>query len=98
MLNYSFVKKKTKQNPTTWEIWRTVLNWELHVVVMNCILNVPLMFTSITGNALLLVAILRTALLRSVPSTIFLCSLAIPDFLLLGLLSNLFTLPINFTI
>ena len=39
------------------------------------------MLTSITGNALILAAILRTPLLRSVPSTIFLCSLAITDFL-----------------
>ena len=99
MLNYSFVKKKkTKQNPTTWEIWRTVLTWQLHVVVINCMLNVPLMFTFITGNALVLVAILRTPSLGSVPSTIFVCSLAITNFLLLGLLSNLFPLPINFTI
>ena len=51
------------------------------VVVINGILNVPLMFTSIIGNALVLVAILRTPSLRSVPSTIFLCSLAITDFL-----------------
>ena len=39
------------------------------------------MLTSITGNALVLAAILRTPSLRSVPSTIFLCSLAITDFL-----------------
>ena len=51
------------------------------VVVINCILNAPLMLTSITGNALVLAAILRTPSLRSVPSTIFLCSLAITDFL-----------------
>ena len=51
------------------------------IVVINCILNAPLMLTSITGNALVLAAILRTPSLRSVPSTIFLCSLAITDFL-----------------
>ena len=51
------------------------------VVVINCILNAPLMLTSITDNALVLAAILRTPSLRSVPSTIFLCSLAITDFL-----------------
>ena len=39
------------------------------------------MLTSITGNAVVLAAILRTPSLRSVPSTIFLCSLAITDFL-----------------
>ena len=51
------------------------------IVVINCILNAPLMLTSITGNAVVLAAILRTPSLRSVPSTIFLCSLAITDFL-----------------
>ena len=51
------------------------------IVVINCILNAPLMLTSITGNALVLATILRTPSLRSVPSTIFLCSLAITDFL-----------------
>ena len=51
------------------------------IVIINCILNAPLMLTSITGNALVLATILRTPSLRSVPSTIFLCSLAITDFL-----------------
>ena len=51
------------------------------IVVINCILNAPLMLTSITGNALVLATIFRTPSLRSVPSTIFLCSLAITDFL-----------------
>ena len=51
------------------------------VVVVNCILNVPLMFTSIAGNALMLFAILRTPSLRSLPWNIFLRSLAITDFL-----------------
>ena len=51
------------------------------IVVINCILNAPLMLTSITGNALVLATILSTPSLRSVPSTIFLCSLAITDFL-----------------
>ena len=51
------------------------------VVVINCILNVLLMLTSIAGNALVLFAILRTPSLRSLPSNIFLCSLAITDFL-----------------
>ena len=39
------------------------------------------MFTSIAGNVLVLFAILRTPSLRSLPSNIFLCSLAITDFL-----------------
>ena len=39
---------------------------------INCVLNAPLMLLSITGNALVLAAILRTPSLRS-PSTVFLC-------------------------
>ena len=57
------------------------------IVVINCILNAPLMLTSITGNALVLAAILRTPSLRSVPSIIFLCSLASTD-LLVGLVGQ----------
>ena len=53
------------------------------VVIANCILNAPLMLLSIIGNALVLVAILKTPSLRS-PSVIFLCSLAVSD-LLVGL-------------
>ena len=51
--------------------------------IANCILNAPLMLLSIIGNALVLVAILKTPSLRS-PSVIFLCSLAVSD-LLVGL-------------
>ena len=50
------------------------------VVIANCILNAPLMLLSIIGNALVLVAILRTPSTRS-PSVIFLCNLAVTDFL-----------------
>ena len=53
------------------------------VVIPNCILNAPLMLLSIIGNALVLVAILKTPSIRS-PSVIFLCSLAVSD-LLVGL-------------
>ena len=52
--------------------------------IINCILNAPLILTSITGNALVLTAILRTPSLRSAPSMVFLCSLAVSD-LLVGL-------------
>ena len=51
--------------------------------IANCILNAPLMLLSIIGNALVLVAILKTPSLRS-PSVIFLCNLAVTD-LLVGL-------------
>ena len=53
------------------------------VVIPNCILNAPLMLLSIIGNALVLVVILGTPLLRS-PSVIVLCNLAVSD-LLVGL-------------
>ena len=56
------------------------------VVIANCILNAPLMLLSIIGNALVLVAILKTPSLRS-PSVIFLCSLAVSD-LLVGLVAQ----------
>ena len=54
------------------------------IEVINCILNGPLIFVSIIGNALVLTAISRTPSLRSAPSIVFLCSLAVSD-LLVGL-------------
>ena len=53
------------------------------IVIINCVLNVPLMLVSIIGNTLVLYTIFRTPSLRS-PSTILLCSLAVSD-LLVGL-------------
>ena len=50
------------------------------IVIINCVLNVPLLITSIIGNTLMLAAILRTPSLRS-PSTILLCSLTVSDLL-----------------
>ena len=78
MLNYSIVDKNESKSDNLKMDNSSSLE---SVVVINCILNAPLMLTSITGNALVLVAILRTPSLRSAPSTIFLCSLAITDFL-----------------
>ena len=49
-------------------------------VIINCGLNVPLMFTCILGNALVLTAITRTPSIRS-PSMSMLCSLAVSDLL-----------------
>ena len=54
------------------------------IEVINCILNAPLIFVSIIGNALVLTAISTTPSLRSAPSIVFLCSLAVSD-LLVGL-------------
>ena len=53
------------------------------ILIVNCLLNAPLMLTSIVGNTLVLAAILRTPSLR-LPSAVFLCSLAVSD-LLVGL-------------
>ena len=79
MVNYSFIYKN-ESKPDNIGNMNNSSNFET-IVVINCILNAPLMLTSITGNALVLATILRTPSLRSVPSTIFLCSLAITDFL-----------------
>ena len=79
MLNYSF-DSKNESKSNNMENMDNSSNSET-VVVINCVLNVPLMFTSIAGNALVLFAILSTPSLRSLPSNIFLCSLAITDFL-----------------
>ena len=54
------------------------------VIIINCVLNAPLMLISIIGNILVLAAILRTPSLRS-PSTILLGNLAVSD-LLIGLM------------
>ncbi|XP_078343798.1 histamine H2 receptor-like [Oculina patagonica] len=50
------------------------------IVIINCVLNAPLMLISILGNALVLAAIIRTPSIRST-SMIMLCSLAVSDFL-----------------
>ena len=50
------------------------------IVVVNCVLNAPLMLISIIGNSLVLAAILTTPSLRS-PSIILLGSLAVSDVL-----------------
>ena len=56
------------------------------IVVVNCILNVPLMLTSITGNALVVAAIINTTSIRSTSMTMLL-SLAVSD-LLVGSISQ----------
>ena len=57
------------------------------IEIINCILNAPLILIFIIGNALVLTAILRTFSLRSAPSIVFLCSLAVSD-LLVGLVAQ----------
>ena len=56
------------------------------IVIINCVLNAPLMLISILGNALVLAAIIRTPSIRST-SMIMLCSLALSDFFV-GILAH----------
>ena len=58
------------------------------VAVVNCIINAVLMLTSITGNSLVVVSILKTPSLCS-PSTVLLFGLAVSD-LLVGLVAQPF--------
>ena len=53
------------------------------IVIINCVLNVPLILVAVIGNTLVLSSILKTPSLRS-PSTVFLSSLAVSD-LVVGL-------------
>ena len=57
------------------------------VIIINCVLNAPLMLISILGNALVLAAIIRTPSIRSTPHLIMLSSLAVSDFLV-GLIAQ----------
>ena len=57
------------------------------IIIINCVLNAPLMVISILGNALVLAAIIRTPSIRSTPHMIMLCSLAVSDFLV-GLIAQ----------
>ncbi len=56
------------------------------IIIINCVLNAPLMLISILGNALVLAAIIRTPCIRST-SMIVLCSLDVSD-LLVGFLAQ----------
>ncbi|XP_078345469.1 cannabinoid receptor 2-like [Oculina patagonica] len=56
-----------------------------NIVIINCVLNAPLMLISILGNFLVFTAIWRTVSLRSRPSMMFISSLAVTD-LLVGLI------------
>ncbi|XP_078345375.1 melanocyte-stimulating hormone receptor-like [Oculina patagonica] len=60
------------------------------IVIINCVLNAPLMLISILGNALVLVAIIRTPSIRST-SMIMLGSLAVTDLLVGVIAQPLFT-------
>lgn len=70
-----------KNETPTHNLQREANNFQL--VIINCALNVALMFATITGNALVLITMLTSPSLRS-PSNVFLCNLAVSD-LLVGL-------------
>ena len=57
------------------------------IIIVNCVLNAPLMLISILGNALVLAAIIKTSSIRSTPHMIILCSLAVSD-LLVGVIAQ----------
>lgn len=63
---------------------RLKMNTLGNIVIINCVVNAPLMLMSILGNYLVFIAIWRTVSLRS-PSMMFICSLAVSD-LLVGLI------------
>ena len=56
------------------------------IIIINCVLNAPLMLISILGNALVFAAIIRTPSIRST-HMIMLCSLSVSD-LLVGLIAQ----------
>ena len=79
MANYSFlVENKWKKMENKEKSDNSSLET---IAIINCVVNVPLTLIAIIGNALVLFAILRTFSLRSAPSTVFICSLAITDLL-----------------
>ncbi len=65
------------------------------IIIINCVLNAPLMLVTILGNALVLAAIIRTPSIRST-SMIMLCSLAVSD-LLVGLIAQPIYIPRELT-
>ncbi|XP_078344534.1 melanocyte-stimulating hormone receptor-like [Oculina patagonica] len=65
------------------------------IIIINCVLNAPLMLISILGNALVLAAIIRTPTIRST-SLLMLCSLAVSD-LLVGLIAQPIYIAVQIT-
>jgi len=65
------------------------------IIIVNCVLNAPLMLISILGNALVLAAIIRTPSIRSTHMIMF-CSLAVSDFLV-GLIAQPLFIAKDFT-
>ena len=65
---------------------KKALNNHEIIVIVNFVLNVPLILISITGNSLVLAAILKTPSIRT-PSMIMISSLAVSD-LLVGIMAQ----------
>ena len=59
-------------------------------VIVNCVLNVPLMLVSIIRNSLVLATILSTSSLRSSHTIVYLSSLAVSDLLVASVVQPLF--------
>ena len=75
MINDSYIERNESQTDNLGPNSNTET-----IVIINCLLNVPLILISIIGNALVLAAILKTPSLHS-PSAVFLCFLAMSDLL-----------------
>ena len=56
----------------------TGIGVEQFIIIANCVVNIPLTFVAITGNALVLYAVWKTPALRS-PSILLICGLASSD-------------------
>lgn len=85
MINYTFIEKNDEENESQIDHLGNNPHPET-ITIINCALNVPLILISITGNAVVLVTILRTPSLHS-PSILFLCCLAVSD-LLVGFIAQ----------
>ena len=76
-------KKMANESQTDYEWNMSKSSRPETIVIINCVLNAPLILISIIGNTLVLSAVMRTPSLR-LPSITLLCSLAVSD-LLVGL-------------
>ena len=66
------------------------------IIIVSCVLNVPLMLITIVGNTLVLATVITNSSLRSMPSIVLLCGLAVSD-LAVGLIVQPFYLTKEIT-
>ncbi|XP_078344047.1 uncharacterized protein LOC144629697 [Oculina patagonica] len=83
MLNHTFSLWDESADGGDFDNYKETVTRVTTIVIVNCVLNVPLMLISIFGNAMVLAAVATTSSLRS-PSLILLCGLAVSD-LVVGL-------------